>query len=102
MMQIILTNPTAWVIIMLMKTFKGGVAMKTLRLATYLKQADREYERTKQVLGEQGMKAYKIDYDLILFTLLKKELPFILTYKGKAYEINNADDLERTLLTINY
>ncbi len=76
--------------------------MRTLRLTTYLKQADREYEIIKQVLGEQAMKKYETDYDFILFTLLKKELPFILTYKGKAYEVYTADDLERTLLIINY
>ncbi len=102
MMNIILTNPMGWVIIIPMKTFKGGEAMRTLRLATYLKQADREYERTKQVLGEQAMKKYRIDYDFILYCLLKQELPFILVYKGKAYEINTAEDLERILLIINY
>jgi len=77
--------------------------MRTLKLATYLKQADREYERTKQVLGEQEMKRYRIDYDFILYLLLKKEeRPFKLAWKGRAYEIWTEEDLERTLLTINY
>jgi hypothetical protein len=103
MIKIILTNPTTCIIIIPMKTFKGGIAMRTIKLATYLRKADREYERTKQAIGEQKMIKYRIDYDFILYLLFKKEeRPFKLEWKGRTYEIWTEEDLERTLLIINY
>jgi len=76
--------------------------MKEIKLTTYLRKADREYEKTRQIIGEQEMKKWRIDYDFILYLLLKKELPFRLKYKGRVYEIWTPEELERVLLTISY
>jgi len=62
--------------------------MRTIRLVTYLRKADKVYEEVKRVIGEEQMKRYGTDYDFILYTLLKKEeRPFKLAWKGRVYEI---------------
>jgi hypothetical protein len=80
--------------------------MKELRLSDYLKKAWREYEKTKRAVGEEQMRRWGLDYDFLLYWLLKQELEkhdvIRLVYKKRTYDIYTTDDLERTLLIIKY
>jgi hypothetical protein len=77
--------------------------MREVKLTTYLRKANKEYEKMKRIIEEDNMKKWKLDYDYILFSLLRKEdRPFILTYKKKSYTIYTEEDLEKALLIINY
>ncbi len=79
-----LTNPTAWVIILHMKTFKGGVAMRVISVENLINQAKRQYEKELLAFRDQPFIHCRFSFYFTLYYAIEDYL--IENLKAEDYE----------------
>jgi len=79
-----LTNPTVWVIIILMKTLKGGAAMRVISVENLINQAKKQYEKELLAFKDQPFIHCKMTFYFALYYAIEDYL--IENLKAEDYE----------------